>query len=247
MYPHRIRLRGPWDCEPLAWTAGAKELVLPSPRRMTIPCRWAAGGLPGFSGQVRFRRRFGYPGQIDPHERVWLTCAGLADAAEVSLNDTLLGRPAGEGASFAHDITSLLRPRNELVMDVSGQAERGGIWGEVQLEVRCTAWLQGITARVVLKEGGAELLVSGLVMGTADRPLEVYAVLNRRPAAYGTVAPAPAGQPFELCSGPLPPECWRSEETRGETLSVVQIDLVNGAEVWYTWEETLPLAIPPGG
>ena len=37
MYPHRIRLRGPWDCEPLSGAAG--------PLRMNLPCRWAEGGL----------------------------------------------------------------------------------------------------------------------------------------------------------------------------------------------------------
>ena len=71
MYPHRIRLRGPWDCEPLARLApGASDGALPPPGRMTLPCRWAEGGLTDFAGRVRFRRRFGYPGRIDAHERV---------------------------------------------------------------------------------------------------------------------------------------------------------------------------------
>ena len=74
-YPHRIRLRGPWECEPLERGRPAR----PPPRRMTLPCRWADGGLKDFSGRVRFRRRFGYPGQIDAYERVWLTVAGVSD------------------------------------------------------------------------------------------------------------------------------------------------------------------------
>jgi hypothetical protein len=247
MYPHRIRLRGPWDCEPLAWSPAAEGLVLPPSRRMTIPCRWADGGLPGFSGQARFRRRFGYPGQIDAHERVWLTCAGVADSAKVSLNGTLLGPPSGESGAFAFEITALLRPRNELVMDVTGPTERGGICGEVALEVRCTAWLHNIAANAVVAPTGVDLHVSGVVLGTADRPLEIYAILNRRQAAYATVTATPAGQAFELRSGPLPAGYWRDEETVGEPLSVVQIDLVNGAEVWYTWQLTLPPVIPPCG
>ena len=64
-YPHRIRLRGPWECEPLERQPLGD---LPAPRRMTLPCRWADGGLPDFTGRVRFRRRFGYPGQIDDWE-----------------------------------------------------------------------------------------------------------------------------------------------------------------------------------
>jgi len=84
MYPHRIRLRGPWECEPLARFVvsadGRKEtstVDLPASRKMTMPCRWSEGGLKNFSGRVRFRRHFGYPGRIDENERVWLTFAGI--------------------------------------------------------------------------------------------------------------------------------------------------------------------------
>ena len=52
MYPHRIRLRGPWECEPLARAEGA-DMPLPPPCRMTMPCRWSAGGLAEFAGRVR--------------------------------------------------------------------------------------------------------------------------------------------------------------------------------------------------
>src|SRR5687767_15758269 len=38
MYPHRIRLRGPWECEPLA-RRGPAEGPLPPPRRLSLPCR----------------------------------------------------------------------------------------------------------------------------------------------------------------------------------------------------------------
>src|SRR6516162_1600298 len=97
MYPHRIRLRGPWECEPLRQQGGNAEQALPPPFRMTMPCRWSEGGLPDFSGRVRFRRSFGYPGRIDTHERVWLTFAGIGGEAEIRLNDHLLGRIAWTG------------------------------------------------------------------------------------------------------------------------------------------------------
>src|SRR6266849_10307562 len=97
MYPHRIRLRGPWECEPLARIAPDEHGQtgrdsLPPPCRMTMPCRWSEGGLENFAGRVRFRRRFGYPGRIDAHERVWLTFAGIGGTAEVWLNGQHLGR-----------------------------------------------------------------------------------------------------------------------------------------------------------
>src|SRR5690349_7428873 len=98
MYPHRIRLNGPWEVEPIArrvraadGTAQVVEGLLPPARRMTMPCRWDEGGLGDFAGRVRFRRRFGYPGRIDPYERVWLTFDGVAGSADVSLNGQALG------------------------------------------------------------------------------------------------------------------------------------------------------------
>ena len=91
MYPHRIRLRGPWECEPQERRPPTAE-PLPPPFRVTPPCRWADAGLHGFTGRVRFRRRFGYPGRIDAHERVWLTFAGANARAEVMLNGVALGQ-----------------------------------------------------------------------------------------------------------------------------------------------------------
>src|SRR5919204_207462 len=98
MYPHRIRLRGPWECEPLARLVrradGRVEMVpeaLPPGGRMTPPCRWREGGWPDFAGRARFVRRFGLPRRLDPHERVWLTFAGVDTVAEVTLNDRFLG------------------------------------------------------------------------------------------------------------------------------------------------------------
>src|SRR5438128_996759 len=80
MYPHHIRLRGPWECEPLIRAVrrpdGAVQTLsgpVPPARRVRMPCHWLTGDLADFTGRVRFRRRFGYPGQIDAHARVWPT------------------------------------------------------------------------------------------------------------------------------------------------------------------------------
>src|SRR5262245_54897153 len=100
VYPHRIRLRGPWQCESLGG---------PAPLRVTLPCRWGEGGLAGFAGMVRFVRRFGYPGRIDDYERVWLTCDGLTGRASVSLNGRVLGSPDHPSDGFEYEVTPLLR------------------------------------------------------------------------------------------------------------------------------------------
>jgi beta-galactosidase/beta-glucuronidase len=142
MYPHRIRLRGPWECEPLARLVtkpdGQDETVttdLPAPRRVTMPCRWSEEGLKDFAGRVRFRRHFGYPGRIDENERVWLTFAGIEGAAEIKLNGQILRRCDQTQDPLEFEITGLLGKRNELVVDVEG-SETGGVYGEVAMEIR---------------------------------------------------------------------------------------------------------------
>jgi beta-galactosidase/beta-glucuronidase len=142
MYPHRIRLRGPWECEPLArlvtTSEGQKKTVttdLQAPCRMTMPCRWRDGGLKDFAGRVRFRRHFGYPGRIDENEHVWLTFAGVEGVAEIWLNGQFVSRREEAQSPFEFHITSLLRDRNELQVEVEG-SETGGIYGEVALEIR---------------------------------------------------------------------------------------------------------------
>jgi hypothetical protein len=230
MYPHRIRLRGPWECEPLQRSGDDSEPLLPPPRRMTMPCHWSEGGLGDFSGRVRFRRAFGYPGRIDAHERVWLTFAGVADEAEVHLNNTPLGRIAG-AAEF--DVTRLLRRRNEMVLDVEGTAEQGGLWGEVRLEVRCSAFLRDLRPSAILTGDRATLRVSGQVVGEAERPLEVYVLLDRSVVGYQVLSATPPGQSFEIVAPDLPATHWRGPE--GQTQPArVQVDLVNGAVVWHT-------------
>ena len=215
-YPHRIRLRGPWECEP----SGRPPL------RMTLPCRWADGGLLDFNGRVRFRRRFGYPGQIDAYERVWLTLAGVSDRAEVQLNGAALGSCGGDGP-FEFEITRLLGSRNELTVDVEGTAERGGLVGETALEVRCAAFLRDV--RLWLDDG--VLHGAGLVVGEAERPLDLYVLLDGATVAYAAVTAVPEGAPFHIIA--------EKPYTPGERLPVAQVDLVNGAVVWYTMEQEI--------
>jgi hypothetical protein len=220
-YPHRIRLRGPWECEPLACADSSRPL--PPPRRMTLPCRWSDGGLPDFAGRVRFRRRFGYPGRIDDIERVWLTFAGVTGRAGIHLNRQLIEAAKDHIGGFEHEITPLLSPRNELLVEVEAGID-GGLWGEVALEIRRTAFLRSV--RISLSEG--RLHVEGEIAGSAARPLELYVVLDRSTVAYGV---AEASQKFALASEPM--------SLRG--IHGVRVDLVDGATVWYTLEQGIDM------
>lgn len=139
MYPHRIRLRGPWE-----WQRGDRSgtLVLPA----VLPDK----------ALTHFRRRFGYPGTIDSHERVWL----LVTASRVHLN----GHALGEGTAF--EITSRLQPRNELVIECDATTP-----GDVALEVRATAYL----SEVHWTTNG----VAGRIEGEAAGPMDVYLIVGR--------------------------------------------------------------------
>lgn len=79
----------------------------------------------------RHARKFGRPRTLDADERLWLVCAHVPGPAAVSVNGAVVGT-AGAGGPFAADVTSLLRPRNEVVFAVPA----GGALGAVALEVR---------------------------------------------------------------------------------------------------------------
>lgn len=242
MYPHRIRLRGPWDYEPLALSPEGQPL--PPAGRMNMPCHWADGGLPGFAGRVRFRRRFGYPGRIDPHERVWLTFGGATARAEVALNGAPLGRH--EGGPFECEVTELLRPRNELVVEVEGPAETAGLWGEVALEVRCTAYLRGVRLWAEAEGDGARAHAAGEVVGAAERPLDLYLIVGRSTVAYASVTATPEGKPFHLVSDKLGGVGGPAQGAGPGDAADAQVDLVNGAAVWYTIAQGLTPRQAPG-
>jgi hypothetical protein len=213
MYPHRIRLRGPWECELLSGQPP------PAPLRIRFPASSADSDLADYSGPARFRRRFGRPTNLDQTERVWLTLRDLPPHARVLLN----GQEIPLARDLEQDITSLVEPRNEVVieMDITKDSD----WfGDVALEIRRTAFLRDVR----FEQRDARLVVEGEIAGFSDQPLETYLVIGRRNAAYGVFSAAGS---FRL-------ETERLED--GGT-QPVRLDLVGGATVWYTVETMLDL------
>jgi hypothetical protein len=228
MYPHRIRLRGPWEFEPLTQISGGGDQPLPRAIRIRLPCRLRDAGLAGFTGRVWFRRRFGYPGRIDDYERVWLTFAGVTGSVEIRLNDHLLGRFEELCKPAEFDVTSLLGTRNELVVEVESSNDEGGLWGEVALEVRCTAYLRAVQVAPEKEADKVRLRVSGEVVGVCPSLLELYVVAGRSTVAYYTIEATPDGQPFQVTTEPLH-RTWEGE-------CPVRVELVNAASVWFAYE-----------
>ncbi|MCI0639329.1 MAG: hypothetical protein L0Y72_29245 [Gemmataceae bacterium] len=186
MYPHRMRLLGPWECQPQDCP----------PCTVRIPCRLSDAGLEDVAGPVRFQRRFGRPRRIDDYERVWLTFANVCGAVAIRLNDQLLGE--GLSGDFSFDVTANLGDRNRLEVTLEVATPNDGLCGEVALEVRCTAYLTGVEAQEL---PGERLTIQGKVAGFADGPLELYVLVNGRQEHYQTIragdgfsAQVPAGQ-----------------------------------------------------
>jgi beta-galactosidase/beta-glucuronidase len=153
---HVIRLRGPWDYEPVArfvTTPSGEEREetdgLPHGGKASMPRDWGAELGERFQGRVRYTRRFNCPTNLEPLERVWLVFDGIDHEARVALNEQPLGELRGCLEAHRIEITPVLLPHNVLSVEVSlrpavfadsaargNRAGRsGGLFGEVRLEI----------------------------------------------------------------------------------------------------------------
>ncbi|REK15843.1 MAG: hypothetical protein DWQ37_08485 [Planctomycetota bacterium] len=152
---HIIRLRGPWEHQPLVRYVGEGDAPreetddLPAGGRTAVPGDWANSLGHDFIGCVRYTRRFNTPTNLDSDERVWLVVEAVDHEAEVTLNGQALGRLRSGQPPLRSDVTPLLAAYNQLVVDVrmppaafadpSARGERagqaGGLTGEVRLEI----------------------------------------------------------------------------------------------------------------
>jgi hypothetical protein len=234
IYPHRIRLRGPWDCVPIARLTElpdgrvvTESTNVPVPLRMSIPCRWRDGGLPDFAGRVCLKRRFGYPGRIDETERVWLTLDGVVGSCSLFLNARALATYVSPTDHMEFEVTGLLHKRNEFVVTLEDLQGLGGLTGEVAIEIRRTAFLRGVKVERI---GLDSFQVTGEVVGACEGPLEIYVIYGRRNVGYATVEASDKAMPFQVSASDLPTE---QDEENG---NLVRVELIQGATVWYEVE-----------
>jgi hypothetical protein len=140
------------------------------------------------------------------------------------VNGQPLSKPAG--AAFEFEVTPLLQLRNELVIDVAGPS---GLYGEVALEVRCTAYLRDVAVTARSGTDGVRLHAAGWVVGKAERPLELYLLFAGTTTAYGSVTATPDGTAFQLASDPVA----AGRLAPDDAVRPARVELVNGAVVWY--------------
>ncbi len=153
---HTIRLRGPWQLEPVfryvpREDGGYERLAdgLPAAARMHVPADWSGAFGGDFLGRVRYVRTFNSPPGLQPDERVWLVVEPQRSEASVMMSEESLGVVKADGPPLRFDITHLLSPQNRLEVFVdhpviaegrtteSGAASLppGGLVGEVRLEI----------------------------------------------------------------------------------------------------------------
>jgi hypothetical protein len=106
MTPHVIRLRGPWQCLPLARAAVLPDGTgtfstngLPSAAVVPLPGDWIEGLGSDFRGLVRLSRRFSEPTGLSPTSRVFLAIEEIVGLGTVRINGQHLGTIAGESAT----------------------------------------------------------------------------------------------------------------------------------------------------
>lgn len=137
MPTHRIALRGPWEYR---WHGRvAEELQGPGSGRVKMPTDWQA--LFGdHGGRARFRRRFHRPTNLEPHERVLIVLEHPLGAAGLQLNGHELGA-VGHGEDFGRfDVTRILLPMNELVVEIeftpTQETRPGELWQVIAMEIQ---------------------------------------------------------------------------------------------------------------
>ena len=160
---HTIRLRGPWQMEPLERFApaesGGEAQELPPPGRVKLPTTYQAALPHGFHGRVRFARRFQRPTGLEPHETVHLVVDTPWTIVTLTLNERQLEieraleiatAAAGslvQRAPVRLNLTDLLSDTNVLAIEVeyraedtaegatAGQSSSVALLGEVRLEI----------------------------------------------------------------------------------------------------------------
>jgi hypothetical protein len=125
--------------------------------------------------------------------------------ARLALNGQALGE--ARDSYFEGDATSILAPHNHLEISFEGEEI-----GEVAMEIRATAFLQGVTALRIAEK----LEVRGAVAGSCEDGLELYILVDGRHALYRPIA---AGESFAVAL-----------DTSGHD---VRVDLVHVSTVWY--------------
>lgn len=99
-----------------------------------MPATWAETVGDDFPGRVIFSRHFNCPTRLSAQHRVELVVTDLETCGRATLNDAELGELKAGDAESRFDVTTLLRPRNELAIEVTPPKTPGGSPGRSESE-----------------------------------------------------------------------------------------------------------------
>ena len=113
--------------------------------QVKMPCKWKSlfGDV---AGNVRFRRRFHKPTNLEQHEQVYLVLEEVKGRVQISLNGSVLGTAENPDETIDFEITESLKPFNELSVEIefdpaSASFNEGStpetLWEWVAIEIRC--------------------------------------------------------------------------------------------------------------
>ena len=128
---HRIRLKGPWE---FASADGSQS------GRVTMPAEWDDLFDENVK-QATFRRLFHQPTNLDAGDRVFLVFDGVGGNGEFRLNGHSAGELIESDEPQRFDVTELLVPFSELVVELhrNSETERpGGLHDVVALEIEAS-------------------------------------------------------------------------------------------------------------
>src|SRR5262245_13236267 len=118
---HTIRLRGPWQLEPVArfvpQADGTYRPVnddLPQPARVNMPADWASAGGQDFLGRVKCSRGFNTPTGLESGHKVFLVVEEPRSEACILLAGKLVGVVYPGESTSRFDITDRLQVHNHL-------------------------------------------------------------------------------------------------------------------------------------
>ncbi|MGH7140127.1 MAG: glycosyl hydrolase 2 galactose-binding domain-containing protein, partial [Pirellulales bacterium] len=254
-YPHAIRLRGPWQLEPLRryLTAADGSVVesqedLPPPCRTTVPSDWGDVLGRDFRGRARYRRSFQSPPPLDPHERVWLVVEGVDAQGAVALNGRLLGEIPGYALGRSFDVTSLLSSRNQLAIEVDlppmdaangplrpGRELRpGGPIGAVRLEIRSLWYVCDLGIWSTAVDSG--FVAAGRIAGEpSDARIAIVISGCQRELAYIELQ---SGESFEI---PFEADDFATWTADRPVLAPIEVKLLGGSSS--VWQSDLQTAL----
>lgn len=113
-------LNGIWQLRPLEPGADGSSDDEEGWLEQELPAHWQQHPLlESYTGRVLYRRRFSWPEEPKPGQRIWLRCNGIFYWFSVALNGQHLGQHEGYFFPREHEVTSLIRKgENEVTIEV---------------------------------------------------------------------------------------------------------------------------------